>query len=108
VQSCGAVSRYNKTDMTDIQNKRGDIFFESDKVIILIILKTKSCSIILYRHMGNLWNAIDFIDLVVTILLWSGLFIGIANFVVFIFTLFRSNKSEVLFGEIKSIKVKKI
>jgi hypothetical protein len=25
--------------MTDIQNKRGDIFFKSDKVIIWIILK---------------------------------------------------------------------
>jgi hypothetical protein len=47
-----------KTDRydTDIQKKE-EIF--SDKVIILDNSKTKSCSIILYRHMGNLWNAID-------------------------------------------------
>jgi hypothetical protein len=57
--------------------KEGDIFFESDKVIIWIIKKTKSCSIILYRHMGNLWNAIDFRSLKTgdQFLLWSGLFI---------------------------------
>jgi hypothetical protein len=41
VQSCGGVSRYNKRYDTDIQKKRGDIFFESDKVIILDNSKNK-------------------------------------------------------------------
>jgi hypothetical protein len=39
-------------------------------------------------------------------LLWAGLFIGIAHFVIFILNLFRSNQSDILFGDIKSIKVK--
>jgi hypothetical protein len=41
VQSCGAVSRYNKDRYdTDIQIKKS-IFFESDKVIILDNSKNK-------------------------------------------------------------------
>jgi hypothetical protein len=40
-------------------------------------------------------------------LLWTGLFIGMANFVIFILNLIRSNQSEILFDDIKSIKVKR-
>jgi hypothetical protein len=57
--------------------------------------------------MGNLWNAIDFRSLKTGDHFYSGQVCLLnSKFVVFIFTLFRSNKSEVLFGEIKSIKVK--
>ena len=38
-------------------------------------------------------------------LLWTGLFIGIAHFIIFILNLLRSNKSEVLLDDITSIKI---
>ena len=39
-------------------------------------------------------------------MLWTGLFIGIAHFIIFILNLLRSNQSEILFDDIKFIKVK--
>ena len=39
-------------------------------------------------------------------LLWTGLFIGVTHFLIFILNLFRSNQNEILFDDIKSIKVK--
>ena len=38
-------------------------------------------------------------------LLWTGLFIGIAHFIIFILNLLRSNQSEVLLDDITSIKI---
>jgi hypothetical protein len=89
--------------------KEGDIFFESDKVIILDNSKKQNLVQLFFTGIWVIYGTLSIFRSLKTgdqFLLWSGLFIGIANFVVFIFTLFRSNKSEVLFGEIKSIKVK--
>jgi hypothetical protein len=63
VQSCGAVG-YNKDRYdTDIQNKRGDIFFESDKVIILDNSKNKILFNYSLQAYGQSMERYRFLDL---------------------------------------------
>jgi hypothetical protein len=89
--------------------KKGEISFEGDKVKISDN-STKLNRIQLFSSgIWTIYGTISVLRYLKTsdqFLLWSGLFIGIAHFVIFIIILLRSNQSEILFDDIKFIKVK--
>ena len=104
------VSNHNKKKMTQtFKLKRGEISFEADKVKIsdnsrkLNRIQLFSSGIWTIYGTISVWRYLKTSD---QFLLWTGLFIGIAHFVIFILNLLRSNQSEILFDDIKFIKVK--
>lgn len=89
--------------------KKGEISFEIDKVKIAD--NSRKHNIILLFSSG-IWTIYGIISVLRYLkindqfLLSTGLFIGVFHFVVFILYLLRSNQSEILFADIRSIKVK--
>ncbi len=91
--------------------KNGEIHFETDKVRILDNSKKQNLLQLLSSGIWTIYGILSVLRYLKTgdqFLLWTGLFIGIAHFVIFILNLIRSNQSEILFDDIKSIKVKRI
>jgi hypothetical protein len=104
------ISNHNKTIMTQtFKLKKGEISFEIDKVKIAD--NSRKHNIILLFSSG-IWTIYGIISVLRYLkindqfLLSTGLFIGVFHFVVFILYLLRSNQSEILFADIRSIKVK--
>lgn len=96
--------------MTQIFNtKNGQIVFETDKVSISDNSKKNNLIMLISAGIWTIFGTLSVMRYFKTgdqFLLWTGLFIGIGHFVFFILSLFRSNQNEILFNEIKSIKVK--
>ena len=96
--------------MTQIFNiKNGQISFETDKVSISDNLKKHNLITLISAGIWTIFGVISVLRYFKTsdqFLLWTGLFIGIGHFVFFILSLFRSNQNEILFNDVKSIKVK--
>jgi hypothetical protein len=91
--------------------EKGEISFETDKIRILDNSKKQNLLQLLSSGIWTIYAILSVLRYLKTgdqFLLWTGLFIGMANFVIFILNLIRSNQSEILFDDIKSIKVKRI
>ncbi len=89
--------------------KKGEISFESSGVKISDNSKKQNLLRLLSSGMWTIYGTSSVLRYLKTgdqFLLWTGLFIGITHLVLFILNLFRSNKSEILFDDIKSIKVR--
>lgn len=89
--------------------KKGEISFESDGIKISDSSKKQNRFQLFSSGMWTIYGTFSILRYLKTgdqFLLWTGLFIGIAHFVIFILSLFRSNQSNILFGDIKSIKLK--
>ena len=89
--------------------KKGEISFEADKVKISDNSRKLNRIQLFSSGIWIIYGTISVLRYLKTsdqFLLWSGLFIGIAHFVIFILNLLRSNQSEILFDDIKFIKVK--
>jgi hypothetical protein len=90
--------------------EKGEISFETDKIRILDNSKKQNLLQLLSSGIWTIYAILSVLRYLKTgdqFLLWTGLFIGMANFVIFIQNLIRSNQSEILFDNIKSIKVKR-
>jgi hypothetical protein len=90
--------------------EKGEISFETDKIRILDNSKKQNLLQLLSSGIWTIYAILSVLRYLKTgdqFLLWTGLFIGMANFVIFILNLIRSNQSEILFDDIKSIKVKR-
>lgn len=90
--------------------KKGEISFESNKVRISDDSEKQNRLRLLSSGLWTLFGTVSVLRYLKTgdeFLLWTGLLIGIAHFVIFILNLFRSNQSEIPFDDIKSIKVKR-
>jgi hypothetical protein len=88
--------------------KKGEISFESNGVKISDNSKKQYLLQLLSSGMWTIYGITSVLRYLKTgdqFLLWTGLFIGIAHLVIFTINLFRSNKNEILFDDIKSIKV---
>jgi hypothetical protein len=91
--------------------EKGEISFETDKIRILDNSKKQNLLQLLSSGIWTIYAILSVLRYLKTgdqFLLWTGLFIGMANFVIFILNLIRTNQSEILFDDIKSIKVKRI
>jgi hypothetical protein len=89
--------------------KKGEISFEADMVKISDNSRKLNRIQLFSSGIWTIYGTISVLRYLKTsdqFLLWSGLFIGIAHFVIFILNLLRSNQSEILFDDIKFIKVK--
>jgi hypothetical protein len=89
--------------------KEGEISFETDKVKISDKSTKQSRFQLFSSGMWTIYGTLSVLRYLKTgdqFLLWTGLLIGIAHFVIFILILFRSTQSDILLGDIKSIKVK--
>nr|WP_309755289.1 hypothetical protein [Flavobacterium sp.] len=89
--------------------KEGEISFETDKVKISDNSRKHNIISLISSGIWTIYGTISVLRYLKTndqFLLWSGLFIGISHFVILILNLLRSNQSEILFDDIKFIKVK--
>jgi hypothetical protein len=89
--------------------KKGEILFDDDKIIIKDDAKKQRNLTLLSSSMWTIYGTTSVLRYFKTgdqFLLWTGLFIGIAHFVIFILNLRRTVKSEIPFDGIKSLKVK--
>ena len=89
--------------------KNGEIHFETDKVRILDNSKKQNLLQLFSSGMWTIFGTLSVLRYLKTsnqFLLWTGLFIGIFQFIIFILNLLRSNQSEISFDDIKSIRVK--
>ena len=95
--------------MTDtFKLKKGEIYFEIDKIKISDNSRKHKINQLLSSGIWTIFGTISVLRYMKTgdqFLLWTGLFIGIAHFVIFILNLLRSNQSEVLLDDITSIKI---
>ena len=90
--------------------KKGEISFETDKVKItdnsweqnrIQLFSSAMCTICgVFSFLRYLKRGDQF-------LLWSGLFIGVTHFIIFVLYILRSNQTEISFDDIKSVNVKK-
>ncbi len=89
--------------------KNGNISFDKDGITILDNAKKQ------YRlrvFSSSLWtfygitSVLRFVKTGDQFLLWTGLFIGIAHFVILILTYFRTTKNKIKMDEIKSMELK--
>lgn len=90
--------------------KKGEISFETDKIIISDNSKKQNLLQLFSSGMWAIFGTSSVLRYLKTgdqFLLWTGLCIGIGHLVIFILILLRSNEIEILFDEIKSIKVKR-
>lgn len=88
--------------------KKGEISFEIDKIKISDNSRIQKINQLLSSGIWTIFGTISVLRYMKTgnqFLLWTGLFIGIAHFVIFILNLLRSNQSEVLLDDITSIKI---
>ena len=89
--------------------KKGEILFDEDKIFIKDDAKKQRNLTLLSSSIWTIYGTLSVLRYFKTgdqFLLWTGLFIGIAHFVVFILNLRRTVKSEIPFDGIKSLKVK--
>jgi hypothetical protein len=89
--------------------EKGEISFDANKIRISDNSKKINKIQILSSGIWTIYGTISVLRYLKTsdqFSLWTGLFIGIAHFVIFILLLLKSNQSEVLFGDIKFIKIK--
>ena len=89
--------------------KMGEISFETGKVSISDDYKKQNLINLFSTGIWTIYGTVLVLRYFKTgdqFLLSTGLFIGITHFVIFILNLFRSNQNEILFDDIKSIKVK--
>jgi len=96
--------------MTQTYNiKNGEISFDDEKIVIKDDAKKqfrlRLFSSIMWTFYG-LFSVLRSMKTGDQFLLWTGLLIGIAHFVILMFTLFRSTKSEVRKSEILSLELK--
>ncbi|MBK6947373.1 MAG: hypothetical protein IPH16_04175 [Haliscomenobacter sp.] len=90
--------------------KKGEISFETDKVKISDNSRKQNRIQLFSSAMWTIYGTISILRYLKTgdqFLLWTGLFIGIAHFIIFILNIFRSNQTEISFDDIKSINVKR-
>lgn len=88
--------------------KKGEISFEIDKIKISDNSRIQKINQLLSSGIWTIFGTISVLRYMKTgdqFLLWTGLFIGIAHFIIFILNLLRSNQSEVLLDDITSIKI---
>lgn len=88
--------------------KKGEISFEIEKIKISDNSRIQKINQLLSSGIWTIFGTISVLRYMKTgdqFLLWTGLFIGIAHFIIFILNLLRSNQSEVLLDDITSIKI---
>ncbi|MDY0104961.1 MAG: hypothetical protein RBS07_18660 [Lentimicrobium sp.] len=91
--------------------KNGEISIDSDRLLISDDFKKQKRNKLLSSGLWIFYGIISVLRFLKTgdqFLLWTGLIIGIGHIVVFTLTLIKTDKKELLFSEIKSIKEKKI
>src|SRR5665647_1640014 len=89
--------------------KKGEILFYDDKIIIKDDAKKQRNLTLLSSSMWTIYGTLSVLRYFKTgdqFLLWTGLLIGIAHFVIFILNLRRTVKTEIPFDGIKSLNVK--
>lgn len=90
--------------------KKGEISFETDKVRISDNSKKLNSIQLFTSAVWTIYGTISVLRYMKTgdqFLLWTGLFIGISHFIIFILSILRSNQNEISFDDIKSIAVKR-
>ena len=90
--------------------KKGEISFETDKVRISDNSLKQNRIQLFSSAVLTIYGVISFLRYLKRgdqFLLWSGLFIGVAHFIIFVLYILRSNQTEISFDDIKSINVKK-
>ena len=90
--------------------KKGEISFETDKVIISDNSRKQNRIQLLSSAIWTIFGVISVFRYLKTgdqFSLWIGLFIVVAHFIVFVLNIVRSNQTEISFDDIKSINVKK-
>ena len=90
--------------------KKGEISFEIDKVRISDNSWMQNRIQLFSSGICTIYGVISILRFLKTddqFLLWSGLFIGVTHFIIFVLYILRSNQSEISFDDIKSINVKK-
>ena len=90
--------------------KKGEISFETDKVKISDNSRKQKRVQLFSSGMWTIFGTISVLRFFKTsdqFLLWTGLFIGIAHFIIFILNLLRSSQSEISIDDIKSVNVKR-
>src|SRR5665647_1890247 len=89
--------------------KKGELLFQGDKIIITDNARRQRVQML---FMAGLWvfygtmSVLRYLKTGDQFLLWTGLFIAIGHFVVFVGFLFRSVQSEISMNEVKSMKLK--
>jgi hypothetical protein len=89
--------------------EKGGISFDANKIRISDNSKKVNKIQLLSSGIWTIYGTISVLRYLKTsdqFSLWTGLFIGIAHFVIFILLLLKSNQSEVLFDDMKFIKIK--
>jgi hypothetical protein len=89
--------------------KNGELSFEEDKIVITDSAKKQNRNWLISSGVWTVYGILSVLRYFKTgdpFLLWTGLFIGIAHFVILVRTLFRSAKSEILRSEIVSWEIK--
>jgi len=90
--------------------KKGDISFESDKIIISDDAEKQKNYTILKSGLWTFFGVMSVLRYLQTgdlFLLWTGLLIGLGHFLILVFTLLRTVSKEILSTDIKSVKIKK-
>ena len=90
--------------------KKGDISFESDKIIISDDAEKQKNFTILKSGLWTFFGIMSVLRYLQTgdlYLLWTGLLIGLGHFLILVFTLLRTVSKEILSTDIKSVKIKK-
>ena len=89
--------------------KRGKIVFGEDKIIITDKARIQRIQFLIFSGLWVFYGTMSVLRYLKTgdqFLLWTGLFIGIAHFLLFVVYLFRSVKSEISMNDVKSMKLK--
>jgi hypothetical protein len=89
--------------------KKGEIFFEEDKIIILDNARKQRRLTLLTSSLWTFYGTMSVLRYLKTgdpFLLWTGLLIGIGHLLIIVISLLRTTKSEISLNEVKSIKVK--
>lgn len=88
--------------------KKGEILFDDAKIIIKDDAKKRRHLTLLSSSAWTIYGTVSVLRHLKTgdqFLLWTGLFIGIAYFVVFLLTLRQAVESEISMDDIKSLKI---
>jgi hypothetical protein len=90
--------------------KQGEISFDEAGIIIKDnakkLFRTRIFSSSLWTFFG-IMSVLRYMNTKDQFLLWTGLFIGIAHFIILVLTLFISSKQEIKMDEIKSMELKR-
>lgn len=88
--------------------KKGEITFDEDKIIIKDDAKKQRRLTLFSSSVWTIYGTLSVLRYFITgdqFLLWTGLVIGIAYFMIFLLTLRQTPKSEILIDNIKSLKI---